>query len=772
MIDRKDTPAVFNVSRRAVTFGFGAGALVLATGLADVAFAEEKPAEPKAEPKWGGDAMPNGLRDDPTLFVSIAEDGTVSIVCIRSEMGQGVRTSVPMIVADELEADWAKVKIVQAPGDEVKYGNQDTDGSRSIRHHFMPLRRIGAAARQMLEAAAAAQWGVPVGEVEAINHEVVHKPSGKKLGYGALAKAAAAQKVPASDALKLKDPAKFRYIGKGKTNLVDNMDITTGKAQYGTDVRLAGMTYAVIARPPVYGGKVIEFDAAEAMKVPGALKVIALDPPAFPTEFQNLGGIAVIATNTWAALQARDKLKIKWDHGPNATYTTAAYRKALEETSRKPGKVELQAGDVDAAMKTAKKKVEAEYYIPHHSHVSMEPPVAVAQIANGKCEIWSSIQSPQAAKDRVSKRLGIKLDDVTVHVTLLGGAFGRKSKPDFCIEAALCSKAMDGKPVQLLWTREDDLVNGYLNTTSVERIEAGLDDAGKPVAWLHRSTAPSILSLFAPDPKHQFPLELGLGLVDTPFDIPNMRIETGEAAAHTRVGWFRSVTNVPHAFALQSFIAELATAAGKDHKDFLLDVIGPDRKIIPKTNEPWWNYGENHETYAIDTARLKRVIETVTKEAGWGRKMPAGSGLGLAAHRAFVSYAAAVVEVVIGEGGRIKIPRVDLAIDCGAHINPERIRSQLEGAIIQGISIAMYSNITFKDGVVEQKNFDSYELARMDIAPREVRIHLVPSTGYDAPLGGVGEPGVPPIAPAIANAIFAATGKRLRSLPIGGQLAS
>ena len=769
MYQDRPTPAtVVNVSRRAVTLGFGAGALVLATGFPDLVIAEEK----APEPKWGGDAMANGLRDDPTLFVSIGDDGLVSIICIRSEMGQGVRTSVPMVIADELEADWTKVKVVQALGDEVKYGNQDTDGSRSLRHHFMPLRRIGAAARQMLEAAAAAQWGVPVGEVAAQNHEVVHTPSGKKLGFGALAKAAAGQKVPAREALKLKDPSKFLYIGKGKINLVDNMDITTGKAIYGTDVRLQGMSYAVVARPPVYGGKVASLDDSAALKVPGVLKVISLDPPKFPTEFQNLGGVAVIATNTWAALQGRDKLKITWDHGANASHNTADYRKGMEAASRVPGKVERQQGDVDAALKSAKKKIEAEYYIPHHSHVSMEPPVAVAQIKDGKCEVWSAIQSPQAAKDRVSKRLGLKLDDVTVNVTLLGGGFGRKSKPDFAIEAALCSKAMDGKPVQLLWTREDDLVNGYLNTTSVERIEAGLDEAGKPVAWLHRSTAPSIFALFAPDPKHQAPLELGLGLVDTPFDVPNLRIETGEAAAHTRIGWFRSVTNVPHAFAMQSFVAELAAAAGKDHKDFLLELIGPDRKLIPKTTEPWWNYGENPELYAIDTARLKKVIDTVTKEAGWGRKMPAGSGLGLAAHRAFVSYTAAVVEVQMGEGGRIKIPRVDLAIDCGAHINPERIRSQLEGAVIQGISIAMYSNITFKDGVVQQKNFDSYELARMDIAPREVKIHLVPSTGYDAPLGGVGEPGVPPIAPAIANAIFAATGKRLRSLPIGSQLAS
>ena len=763
-IAKANAPAVSNVSRRAVALGLGAGALVLAVGMPRSG-AEDAP-------KYAGDSMANGLRDDPKIFVSISEDGTVSVLCHRSEMGQGVRTSLPMVVADELEADWGKVKVVQAKGDETVVGNQDTDGSRSMRHHFMAMRRIGAAARGMLEAAAAASLGVPVTECEAVNHEVVHKPSGKKLGYGALAKAAAALPAPTGDAIKLKDPSKFRYIGKGEIGLVDNMDITTGKAIYGLDVRMDGMLYAVIARPPVYLGKVTKFDAEAAMKVPGVLKVVELAGPAAPTEFQNLGGIGVIATNTWAAIKGREALKITWDHGANAVYTTATYRKGMEEAAKKPGKVVREQGDVDAAMKKAAKVIEADYYIPHVSHVSMEPPCAVAKIDGGKCEVWTSVQSPQAAKDRVSKRLGIPITDVTINVTLLGGGFGRKSKPDFAIEAALLSKEMGGKPVKLMWTREDDLINGYLNTTAQEHLEAGLDDKGKVIAWKHRSVAPSLFALFVKDQKNESSLEMGMGLVDNPFEVPDMRWENGEAAAHTRIGWFRSVTNLPHAFAIQSFVSEIAAATGRDPKDVLLELIGSDRKFVPDTKEPWWNYNENPALYQVNTARLKKVIDTVAKEANWGRKMPAGSGLGIAAHRAFVTYTAAVAQVEVGKDGGIKIPRVDLAIDCGAAINPERIRSQLEGAVVQGVGIALLSNITFKDGVVQQTNFDTYELARIDTSPREVHIHIVPSTGYDAPLGGVGEPGLPPVAPAIVNAIFAATGKRVRSLPVGNQLGS
>jgi isoquinoline 1-oxidoreductase subunit beta len=770
----RNAPAILNVSRRAFTLGLGAGTFVLATSLHALAEGEPEKKEPT---KYGGDAMPHGLVDDPKVFVGIEPDGTVSIVCHRSEMGQGVRTSLPMVVADELEADFTRVKVVQAPGDEPRYGNQDTDGSRSMRHHFPTMRRIGAAMRQMLEEAAAESWGVPVTEIESANHEVTHKPTGRKLGYGELAKAAAEQPVPGRESLRLKGPAEFRYIGKGKIGSVDNFDMTTGRAIYGTDVRVDGMLYAVVARPPVYGGTVTTYDASETLKVPGVLKVVEIAPTPPPSAFEPLGGIAVVASNTWAAMQGRDKLKITWNDGPNASYTTSTYRAAMQETARKPGKVVRSEGDVDAAMQKAAKRIEADYYIPHIAHVTMEPPAAVAQIVDGRCEAWAATQNPQGARDGIAKRLNLKPENVTVNVTLLGGGFGRKSKPDYVTEAALVSQAMDGKPVNLTWTREDDLMHDYLNTTAVEHLEAGLDENGKPVAWLHRSVAPSISATFAPDKTYESPLELGMGFIDLPFDIPNMRMENGEAQSHTRVGWFRSVFNVPHAFAIQSFVAELAEAAGRDPKDFLLELIGPPRriKIEPpplRTKEPWWNYGENPDLYAIDTGRLRRVAETVAEASGWGRELPEGHGLGIAAHRSFVTYTAAVMEVAVDKNGTLTIPRADIAVDCGPQINPERIRSQMEGSIIQGIALATLSNITFKNGQVEQRNFDGYELTRIDAAPREIHVHLVTPEGFDQPLGGVGEPGLPPIAPALVNAVFAATGRRVRALPIADQLAS
>jgi len=751
-----------NVSRRGVLRGLGITAgLVLAVPVMS--------RRGWAAYKTGAGAMPHGTVNDPRVFVSIAPDGIVTIIATRSEMGTGVRTSLPMIVADEMEADWNRVQVKQAPGDEAKYGNQDTDGSRSTRHFLIPMRQVGASARMMLEAAAAKRWGVPVSDVKAENHEVVHIPTGRKLGYGELATDAAAEPVVDASQLKLKDPKDFRYIGKGKVSIVDLHDITTGKAMYGIDTRLPGMKYAVIARPPVVGGKLVSFDASDAMKVSGVEKVIEVQGWPWPSKFQPLGGVAVIARNTGAAIKGCDALKIVWDDGANAKYDSVAYRRELEEAARKPGLVVRNNGDVDAAMKSADKVVVGEYYLPHFAHASMEAPCAVANVKDGKAEVWAPVQSPGGTRDDMAKTLGISPEDVTVNVTLLGGGFGRKSKCDYALEAALISKAI-GAPVKVQWTREDDIRHDFFHTVSAERIEAGLDKSGKVIAWKHRTVAPTILSTFKAGANHEAPFELGMGVTDLPFDIPNIRCENPEAEAHTRIGWFRSVSNIPHAFAIQTMVAEIAHATGRDPKDMLLELIGPARIVdVGPSVKDLWDYGEPIDSYPIDAGRLRRVVELVAEKGEWGRQLPKGHGLGIAAHRSFVSYVATIVEVAVDDKGKLTIPRVDTAIDCGIYVNPERIQSQIEGAAIMGLSLAKYGEITFKNGRVVQKNFDDYQVGRMSDSPTITNTHIMPANWDIAP-SGVGEPGVPPFAPALCNAIFAATGKRIRQLPIGKQL--
>ncbi|TQV86083.1 xanthine dehydrogenase family protein molybdopterin-binding subunit [Exilibacterium tricleocarpae] len=707
---------------------------------------------------------PAGQSWSPGVFVAIDETGTVTITCHRSEMGQQIRTSIAQIVADELEADWDKVVVAQATGD-PKYGDQNTDGSRSVRRNLTRLRQAGAAARQLLEQAAAEQWQVAAGECKADLHVVVHQPSGRRLAYGDLVPAAAQLSLPAPETVILKSRRDWRYIGKGQTS-VDMASVLQGRAIYGYDVQLPGMKVAVIARPPTLFGKAESVDRTAALEVAGVEQVVELPVLTPPAAFKALGGVAVVASNSWAAIRGREALVVDWNAGANADYDSRAYGEALLASAHRPGRPVRNEGDVDTALRGAAKKVKAEYYVPHLSQAPMEPPCATAQVTATTAEVWACTQTPQATRRSVAQALGFEEQQVTVNVTLLGGGFGRKSKPDFAVEAALLAREV-GAPVKVMWTREDDIRNGYLHSVSAQCIEAGLDERGKAVAWKHCTVFPSISATFAQGTKSASAGEMRLGFVDNPFDIPNMRLENGEAEAHVRIGWLRAVANVYHAFATQSFACELAVAAGRDPKDYLLELIGAPRLVdLAAKGVEYDNYGDPIETYPIDTGRLANVVKIAAERADWSRPRPAGSGLGIAVHRSFLSYVATVVEVTVDAEGALTIPATYVAIDAGTVVNPEHVRAQCEGGSIYGLSCAL-GEITAKDGAIEQGNYNDFLVARMDEAPYKIDVHIVDS---DAPPGGVGEPPTPPFAPALCNAIHAATGKRIRRLPIGNQL--
>jgi isoquinoline 1-oxidoreductase subunit beta len=693
---------------------------------------------------------------NPSVYLGIETDGSVIIVAHRSEMGTGIRSVLPSVLADELDADWARVKIEQAIGD-AKYGSQNTDGSCSIRDFYDAMREAGASARMMLESAAAAQWGVPVAECKAQNHQVVHAGSERKLGYGELAGSAAKLPVPKKEELKFKSPAEYRYIGKD-TPMVDRDDICAGRGTFGIDATMPGMVYASIARSPVLGGKLKSFDDQEARKVRGVQKTIEIPPFKPPHGFKALGGVAVIADNTWAAMKGREKLKVEWEAGENASYDSAAYKQSLLETVRKPQKVVRNVGDVDAEFAKGGKIHEAEYYVPHLAHAPMEPPAAVAEFKDGKALIYAAAQNPQAVQDTVAAALGIDKKNVECHVTLLGGGFGRKSKPDYVAEAALLSREV-GKPVKVTWSREDDIRYDYYHAVAAMYMKAAVDDKGRPTAWLQRSAFPTIGSTFAgPSATSGQGFELGMGWTNVPFDIPNHRAENGPAKAHVRIGWLRSVANIYHAFAVHSFADELAQLAKRDSVEYLLDILGQPRKVDIGQR------GAMAEKFPLETGRLRRVIELAAERSGWAKKKPAkGRALGVAAHWSFLSYVAAVVEVEVDANGKIRIPSVDIAADVGKVINPDRVKSQFEGASVFGASIALMGEITATGGSIQQSNFNDYPVARINEAPIETRVHLIES---DAAPAGVGEPGVPPMLPAICNAVFAATGKRIRDLPL------
>lgn len=693
------------------------------------------------------------------LFVSIETTGQVNIICHRSEMGQGIRTGIPQIIADELEADWDKVNVVQGLGDE-KYGSQNTDGSRSIRRNYTRMREMGASARNMLEQAAARTWNVPVSEVKAENHKVNLAKTGKSLGYGELAELAATFEAPSGDALKLKDKADFKLIGKDIT-IVDMPDILTGNTTYGQDKHIEGMLYAHIVRPPVVGSNVESFDKDAPLKVPGVKKVIKMPERQFPVGFASLPGVAVLATNTWAAQQGAKQLNIKWTEHGNDSHDSTTYLAGLKESVKEKGKVKRSQGDAYAAISNATNKVTAQYTLPYLAHAPMEPPAATAVVNGDSVEIWACTQTPQSTQRTVAQILGVQPTNVKVNVTLLGGGFGRKSKPDFSVEAALLAKE-SGQPVKVVWSRENDLQHCYYHAISAQQFEAGIDESGKVTGWIQRTAFPSISWTFSGTADEPADFELSLGFGDMPFELDNLSCEIHKATGHTRIGWVRSVSNIQHAFALGSFVDEVAVATGKSTHKMWHELLGSNRHINPSSDTfQYTNYGDPLEDFPVDTKRLKATLDKVVKESGADKDTAENEGWGISVHRSFVTYVAVAMKVRVNNN-KVDVLEVHSAIDCGTVVNPDRVRSQQESSMIFGLSIGLMGEISFADGRVEQSNYHDYPLLRMNQCP-DIYTHIVES---EAISGGVGEPGTPPVAAALSNAIFHACGKRIRDLPV------
>lgn len=693
--------------------------------------------------------LEDGISFVPNLFVQLQKDGKVTIVVTRSEMGQGIRTSMASAIADEMEADWNFVSVKQAIGD-AKFGNQNTDGSRSIRTLLQPMRRMGAMARLILEKAAAKKWNVDYVECHADHHNVKHS-SGKTIGFGELVDIARDIAIPTDDEIILKDKKNFKYIGKGLKS-IDINDFTHGSATYGLDARLPNMKFAAIARCPSPYGTVKSYNDSDAKQIAGVEKVVQLAPikPAPGQQFYGMfGGVAVVANNTWSAFQGKNNLQIEWDKGVNGNYDSEKFNELLVSRVEQQAKViPPSTGDVDAAFKKARKVVEATYTMPHLSHAPMEVPNALAWVHDGKCEVWAPVQAPQSARAEIATFFGFALEDITINVTLLGGAFGRKSKSDFVVEAVALSKEMNA-PVQVVWSREDDIRHGYYHAQSAQYFKGSLDNFGKVSGWLHRGAFPSILSNFKPMSDYAAGFELGQGFTNAPYEIPNMQIENAKAEAYMRIGWMRSVYNIISGFGVNSFVDELAVASGKDGIDFRMDLIGKDREL---------SEGRQH---TFSSKRLKNVLQKAKDISGWGKKLPEGHGMGVAIHYSFYSYVASVVEVSV-KNNKVQVENIYQVLDCGMYVNKDNVINQMEGAAIFGMSIAMFNKISTEGGAVQQSNFHDYPMTRMNHAPNIV-VEIIDNEHEPT---GVGEPGVPPIAAAITNAIFDATGKRIRKLPL------
>jgi len=661
-------------------------------------------------------------------WVRITPDDSVTLIIDKSEMGQGIVTSLAQLLAEELELDWRKIKTEFAPAApqyfNPVFGLQGTGGSTSIRASWGPLTKAGAAAREMLIAAAAQRWAVEASTCRAESGGIVHRATKRRLGYGALVEDAA--KFPVPEKPTLNDPKDYKFIGKPIKRL-DTPSKVNGSAGFGIDVRLPHILHASVARCPVFGGKVKTFDASKAKGVPGVTHIVEIS-----------SGVAVVATNTWSAMQGRRALEITWDEGPNSANTTDAIRKLFAERAQQPGAIARKEGDVEAGLSGAAKKVEAVYEVPFLAHATMEPMNCAADVRADSCDIYAPTQFQTFVQMTGAKITGLKPEQVRVHTTYLGGGFGRRAEQDFIAEAVEASKAA-GAPVQVTWSREDDVQHDYYRPAAYNKLEAGIDASGWPVAWKNRIVSPSIMSRFFPGSvKNGIDSSSVEGAANLAYGIPNLFVDYVLTEAGVPVGFWRSVGCSHNGYITESFVDELAKAGGKDPFEFR-------RKLLAKA------------------PRHLGVLELAASKAGWGTPLPAGRARGIAVVESFASYVAEVAEVSVNRSsGEIKVHRVVCAVDCGRHVNPDTIAAQMEGAIAYGLTAALKGNITINKGRVEQSNFQDYEMLRMNEMPK-IEVHIVPS---DEPPGGVGEPGTPPIAPAVCNAVFAITGKPIRRLPI------
>jgi len=715
-----------NLSRRSFlkTAGLATGGLVIGIAIPTQTMAHGKKIEQAAF--------------NPNAFIHIQENGDTLIYCGRCEMGQGISTALPAAVADELEADWSRVTVKQGDADE-KYGPQATGGSASIRRMFIPMREAGAAAKLMLIAAAAKVWNIPAEQCIAKNHFVINSNNQQKLSYGELASLAANITVPEKPALKAK--SEYNYIGKALPRH-DQGEVVVGKRIYGVDTKIPGLKYAAITHCPVFGGKLKSVEKSAALAMKGVSAVVEI--PRFDVPYGSIGGVAVVADNNWTAQQALKKLKIEWDLGENQSYDTQAYKAQLVKNVESPAQVATERGDLTAAFASAKQKHSATYTGGHLSHSPMEPNASVVYVEKDKCEVWAATQAPAAIQDVLSKYLKREPKDIIVHVTMAGGAFGRKFKCDYVHEAAVISEKT-GSPIQLTWSREEDMRTGYYHSISAQHIEASLDNNGNVSGWLHRIAFPPIDSLF--NPATDRPSKGDVSAADDyPFGLANYRSEIGEAKAHTRIGWYRAVYAIFYGFSFSSMADELAYKAGKDPLTFLNNLYDANEIVEQKEQ----------------VKRSKNILALAAEKSGYHQRanLPKGQGIGLAIHYSFQSYVAMAVRVE-SDGDNIKVLQVDCVIDCGQVLNKDGATAQMEGAVVMGMSLALSTEVTFRNGAVVNSNFHNYPVMRISDMPH-VNVHIVES---DIKPTGLGEPGVAPFAPALANAVFAASGKRYRDLP-------